>query len=217
MELNGKKIAFLGDSITEGAGVADQQNIYWNRLARMTGAEVYGYGIGGTRIAKQHIPSEPVWDQDFCSRVDTMIPDADVVVVFGGTNDFGHGDAPMGTPADTDETTFCGALNVLYTKLYQRYPNAQLLVITPLHRLSEDEGTWNEQGVRAAGTLKDYVNQIRRAAAYYAIPVLDLYAMSGMQPKIPVLRERYMPDGLHPNDAGHELIANKLAGFLKML
>ena len=35
MELTGKKINFLGGSITEGAGVADPANVFPARLARM--------------------------------------------------------------------------------------------------------------------------------------------------------------------------------------
>ena len=54
------------------------------------------YGIGGTRIARQSKQSaEERWDKDFCSRVATMQDEADAVVVFGGTNDYGHGDTPL--------------------------------------------------------------------------------------------------------------------------
>ena len=35
-----------------------------------------------------------------------MDSDADVVVVFGGTNDFGHGDAKLGTFESRDPYTF---------------------------------------------------------------------------------------------------------------
>ncbi len=217
MELKGKKIAFLGDSITEGAGVADRANIYWNRVATKTGAECYGYGIGGTRIARQKVPTNPRHDSDFGSRVDSMIPDADVIVVFGGTNDFGHGDAPFGSMADRDNDTFYGALHMLYRKLQERYPNAQIVVMTPTHRLSEDNGVWNELGVRRPGKLLDYVNIIREVAAYYSIPVLDLWNVSGIQPAVNAMKDRFMPDGLHPNDAGHEKIADKLIGFLNTL
>jgi len=218
MELKGKKIAFLGDSITEGSGVADKANIFWEILGRQTGAQVFGYGIGGTRIARQHKPSAcERWDRDFISRVDTMIDDADIVVVFGGTNDFGHGDAPFGVMSDRTNDTFCGALHVLYQKLCQRYPNAQIVVMTPTHRSSEDEIGLNEQGVRRAGKLADYVEAIRQVAEVYSIPVLDLFRVSGIQPKIPAQKELFMPDGLHPNDAGHERIAQKLLGFLNTL
>ena len=217
MDLAGKKIAFLGDSITEGCGTSSLEHTFWNVLGQKTGAQVFGYGIGGTRIAPQRVPSDPRADQDFISRVDGMIPDADVVVVFGGTNDFGHGDAPFGTRGDQTSETFCGALHVLFTKLYERYPAAQLVVMTPTHRLCETDSVMNEFGVRRSGNLRAYVQAIRDAAEDFAVPVLDLFRVSGIQPSVPALREAYMPDGLHPNDAGHAKIADKLIGFLQTL
>ena len=47
MELKGKRVIFLGDSITEGAGVTDIANCrYDNRLKKMCGmAEVYNYTL----------------------------------------------------------------------------------------------------------------------------------------------------------------------------
>ena len=90
MKLKGLKINFLGDSITEGHGVENLEDVYWNVLKRECGLEeARGYGIGGTRIARQMLPSEnPAHDLDFLSRVKDMDPDADVVVFFGGTNEF---------------------------------------------------------------------------------------------------------------------------------
>ena len=49
----------------------------------------------------------------------------------------------------------------------------------------------------------------------YSFPVLDLYRESGINPIIPVLRERYMPDGLHPNDAGYEKLSYIVENFLR--
>lgn len=217
MELKDKKIVFLGDSITEGWGVSDPANFYWNGLARKTGAQCFGYGIAGTRIAPQRETScNPMFDRYFASRVEEMIPDADVVVVFGGTNDYGHGDAAFGTMDDRTEETFCGAFHCLLQKLIARYPKAQLVVMTPLHRLNE-ETVYNEFGVRQVASLRNYVDAISEIAAYYAIPVLDLYRVSGLQPAVSSLQEQYMPDGLHPNDAGHERMAQKLQGFLNTL
>ena len=217
MELKGKKINFLGDSITFGSGVADPENIFWNVIARENGAVCRGYGIGGTRIARKRVPSaDPVFDQDFVSRVETMDPDADVVVVFGGTNDFGHGDAPIGRMEDRSEYTFYGAMHLLCQKLLARYPDAKLVFMTPLHRLSEDV-TVNEIGLPLQTNLEGFVNVEKEVARFYGIPVLDTYAMSGMQPKFMPVRERFMPDGLHPNDAGHRKMADLLIGFLRML
>ena len=217
MELAGKKIAFLGDSITEGHGTSDRSRVFWRILGERTGAQVYGYGVGGTRIApQQHVLD---WEQGsyFETRVEEMIPDADIVVVFGGTNDFGHGDAPFGTIMDEDKRTFCGALHSLCRTLIHRYPAAQLVILTPTHRSSEEDGPYNEIGVRLSADLRGYVDAIIEIAGFYSIPVLDLYRVCGIQPRVETLKQRYMPDGLHPNDAGHERIAEKLIGFLKSL
>lgn len=218
MELKDKKIAFLGDSITEGCGTSGVDKVYWSLIGQRTGAQVYGYGIGGTKIAKPRVMGlDAVSDQYFGSRVDSMIPDADIVVVFGGTNDFGWGDAPLGTMEDRREDTFYGAYHLLLQKLIERYPDAQLVVMTPLHRGNEDDGLYNSQGVRRMGTLKCYVEAIRQVAEFYGVVVTDLYATCPIQPRVESLKARYMPDGLHPNDAGHVLIADRLLSTLNML
>ena len=219
MELKNKKILFLGDSITEGVGASCPENAYWQVFGRNTGAIVKGYGISGTRIAPQRTPEREgaeSFAQYFGSRVEGMDPEADVIVVFGGTNDFGHGDAPLGCMADREETSFYGALHCLYRKLLAKYPSAEIVVMTPLHRGGEEDPV-NNWGIRNITNLAGYVQAIREVAEFYAIPVLDLYRLHGVIPEIPVLRETYMPDWLHPSDAGHARIASRLEGFLKTL
>ncbi len=217
MELSGKKINFLGDSITEGCGTSSEAARFSSLIAEKYCAVSRNYGIAGTRIARQRQASaEPNWDKNFIDRVDIMDSDADIIVVFGGTNDFGHGDAPLGNMDSRSEYTFYGALHTLYTKLIEKYPESSIVVLTPIHRTSED----NIRGdgyKEPAGPLKTYVEIIREVAEYYSLPVLDLFKVSGMQPKIPVIKEKYIPDGLHPNDAGHLILADKIGKFLEQL
>ena len=207
MELKGTKINFLGDSITEGAGTSSHDKMFTMLIEREYGAICQNYGIGGTRIARQKTPTEEKWDRDFISRVREMDNDADIVVVFGGTNDFGHGDAPY---------TFYGALHCLYTALIEKYPGVPIVVLTPLHRITEDIPTGDNKPA-PVGTLKEYVNIIREVAEYYSLPVLDLFKESGLQPKIPIIQQKYIPDGLHPNDDGNAILAHKIARFLETL
>ena len=204
---NGKKAVFLGDSITEGCGVENKENIYLEEIKRMLGLrEAKNYGIGGTRIAAQADDEGSA----FSVRYTKMDDDADLVVVFGGTNDFGHGTAPIGSPTDEICTTYCGAWNVLLRGLIEKYPEAVIVMITPLHRDNETEVN------RTTGfTLAEYVSLARAAAEEYSIPVLDLYRVGGIVPMVEANKERFCPDGLHPNDAGHHLIARKLAAFLQ--
>ena len=216
MELKGTKINFLGDSITEGAGTSSHDKMFTMLIEREYGAICQNYGIGGTRIARQKTPTEEKWDRDFISRVPEMDNDADIVVVFGGTNDFGHGDAPLGTMSDRTPYTFYGALHCLYTALTEKYLDVPVVILTPLHRLNEDSPKGDNKP-EPVGTLKEYVNIIREVAEYYSFPVLDLYKESGLQPKVPVIQQKYIPDGLHPNDDGNAILAHKIARFLETL
>ena len=207
MELKGTKINFLGDSITEGAGTSSPDRMFTMLIEREYGAICQNYGIGGTRIARQKTPTEEKFDRDFISRVPEMDNDADIVVVFGGTNDFGHGDAPLGTMNDRTPYTFYGALHCLYTALTEKYPDVPVVILSPK----------GDNKPEPVGTLKEYVNIIREVAEYYSFPVLDLYKESGLQPKVPVIQQKYVPDGLHPNDDGNAILAHKIARFLETL
>ena len=212
MKLKGIKANFLGDSITEGVGVSSVEYAYLNVLKKnFELVEARNYGISGTRIARQHTPTpnRPRMDLDFCQRVDEMDPDAELVVVFGGTNDFGHGDAPMGSFADRTPDTFYGACHYLMTRLIERFPQATIVFMTPLHREFEQRA--------GVPDLSEYVNVIIEVARYYGIPVMDLYANSGLAPSVPIIKQTYVPDGLHPNNAGAARVAERLGAFLTAL
>lgn len=216
MKLNGKTVCFLGDSITEGAGASAKENCYVSLFrAAHPEATVHNFGIGGTRIAPQTAPSEnPRWDKDFISRVAEMPEEADVICVFGGTNDFGHGDARFGHFGDKTPDTFCGALYTLSLALINKYPTARIAFFTPLHRATKPEPRFKGDGY---WSLDDYAAAIRQNAAYFAFPVLDLRTESGIQPCVPVLREKFTTDGLHPNDAGYERLFRMVDRFIENL
>lgn len=217
MELKGKKIVFLGDSITEGWGTSGQDKHFVTLVGKMGECEVKNYGLWGTRFARQITPTSETMDRDFCERVEELDENADVVIVFGGTNDFGHGDAPLGTIEDRSLYTFYGACHHLMTRLHERFSGKTIIILTPLHRCHENDPKGDGNKPYHVAPLKTYVNIIREMAEYYSLPVLDLYAMSGIQPAVSVIREKLCPDGLHPNDAGHVVIAEKILAFLRAI
>ncbi len=218
MELKGKKIIFLGDSITEGCGTSSQERVYHGILKERYGLrEIKNYGEGGTRVARQTEITSLVRDRDFILRARDMDKDADVVVVFGGTNDYGHGQAALGSIDNLDMHTFYGALHTLIRNLINDYVDKQIVFMTPLHRHNEyGQGTWKPDGVEQR-PLCDYVKAVKDVCEYYSVPVLDLYSCGELCGNTPVWYKEYMPDGLHPNDKGHEIIANKLGKFLENL
>lgn len=218
MKLQGATINFLGDSITEGVGATREENRFTDVLLREYRLEkANNYGVSGSRIARQQVITEDPHDRDFCMRLEEMSLDADAVVVFGGTNDYGHGDAPLGVRADRDPQTFYGACHYLMSGLLERYSGKPVVILTPLHRIDEDNPKGDGRKLHNVAPLRAYRDILMEIACDYALPILDLYATSGIAPSVPICRKRLCPDGLHPSDEGHALIAHRIAHFLELL
>ena len=224
MELKGKKIAFLGDSITEGTGVQDRaNNRYDNVLKRECQlAEVYNYGIGGTRLAHQIVPSaKPRYDLCFCGRAYDLNREADIIVVYGGVNDYIHGDAPFGQFGDTTPATFCGGVRFLMEFLKTEYSGRTIVFMTPARFFygGMDGSLPCKRPMKRADAqpILKYIEIIKKTGELLEIPVLDLYANLGIDPVNPCEKEKYTADGLHFNDAGHHMIAKCLREFLEAL
>jgi len=224
MVLQNKIIDFLGDSITEGVGVTNrEENRYDNVLKKLCGLRaVYNYGIGGTRLAHQQVPSEkPRHDLCFCGRAYDLNPDADIIVVYGGVNDYIHGDAPIGQYGDKTPATFYGAVRFLMKLLRTLYADKTIVFLTPA-RLFYSGMSGIEPSIRPnkredALPLLGYTGIIKKTAADFEIPVLDMYEKLGIDPADPKQYEKYTVDGLHFNDLGHHRIAVCLKDFLEGL
>ena len=63
-------------------------------------------------------------------------------------------------------------------------------------------------------TQDAYVQAMLEVCDRYSVPVIDLYAQSGISPFLPEHRELYMPDGLHYSPAGYERLAYRIAAGL---
>ena len=208
------KIDFLGDSITEGYGTSAKENIYVNVLAKILPAEVCSDGIGGTRIAKQkEISEDPIWDLDFIGRVENLDKDADFVVVFGGTNDYGHGDAPIGKMGDKTPWTFYGAMDYIINELLKYFKLEQLIFILPLYRLNEDSPHGDGFNCRVIKEpLSRYREVMSEVLNKYGVRILDVKDKFGKAEN-----NKYLLDGLHPNDEGHKYLAELIAEYIRSI
>ena len=209
------KINFLGDSITQGAGASCVATQYVSLVGEMLGCVARNYGEGGTRIAKQTVPSElAIFDRDFLMRSELMEKDADMVFVFGGTNDYGHGDAELGDIDSMDEYTFCGAVNSLIAKLSAIYGKEKLHFILPLHRYNEDNLYGEGNKKKAGAPLSTYVALLKEMLQKQGIPTLN-FEKEFPIPAVNDGTDGLTVDGLHPNDTGHRLLAEKICEYIR--
>ncbi len=202
---HGKTWATLGDSITNANGY---QPIVQEALGF---SQVFNYGRGGCCMT-----AGGERDEGSTCRVGTgLLEKYDLITIFAGTNDF-RLDKPLGAIGQIgvrhDAYTFIGAYQVLIEHLLTTSPSCRLCLWTPLQR---DKDGFDIYSLNAAGCrLEDYVHAIKQLGQIYALPVLDLYAVSGINK---LTLDIFTSDRLHPNEAGYARIAGIMASFLEAL
>lgn len=223
----GCRVAFLGDSITDSVHVGTER-CYWEFLADFMGLRPLCYGINGNRM------------DGILRQAERLLKDhgqeVDAILIFAGTNDY-NGSVPLGewyrttqrdVPLangktgtrpyrlpDMNPDTFRGRINRLMDFLKTNYPTKQIILLTPLHRGFARFSAQNVQPEEASpnglGLYVDaYVNAVKEAGNVWAVPVIDLNALSGLYPMTDS-HTRYFhradTDRLHPNTAGHRRMA----------
>jgi len=218
-----KKIVCLGDSITEGVNANGWQwHRYIDQWAKNNGIEttVVNLGIGGTSVCTSSYVTDTL--KPFVNRLETIPIDADIVTIFGGTNDWGN-NATLGTIDDTGTSTFYGAYKHILEWLAINRPNAKTITMTPLKRYYRGSGTsWvNAQTTpnNKGNLLQDYVRAVKDVSDLYAVTCVDLHNDSGLNPVLEIVRTKFMGDGLHPTAEGNKrmypIILDKMRPLLE--
>lgn len=214
---SGKKWSVIGDSITAGFDSVTNTNdcvAYHQVIANKIGCTVNNYGIGGTGY---RCPSSVGGTDMFYNRLSAIDSTSDLITVFGGTNDWnGNNGVPMvlGVMGDTSPSaSFYGAVDNVLSTLVTNFPTKTIAVFTPLER----SNAWYNLGGSNGVTLQQVTDAVIAVANKYNIPVLDLYRNSNMYAWNATFRSAMMPDGLHPNNTGHQALADKILAFLNML
>lgn len=208
----GKRVGFLGDSIT-------QQGEYVDWYAKLTGCTALNYGISATHMARKNSSDTNAFER----RYSTIPKTLDMLIVFGGTNDFGHTDtAEFGEFSDGQKAgryTFYAGLHRLFGGLRDRFPKIPVVIMLPIHHgteidqkeyvINSDKTITEGKNATTGKTFREYVNAIREVAAYYSLIVLDAYSYSGLTPmtEIGSSNRVFFKDGLHLNMAGGERLA----------
>ena len=213
---SGRSAVFVGDSITAGTGTT---KTYYQFLEETLGfGSVTAMGVAGSCVSAASDYGQS--NQPLINRYQS-IPSADLIVVFMGTNDYGH-ETPLGSVEDTQDGTFYGALNTIIPALVAKHTSSKIVFVTPLHRygfgtskILGTQFTYDHIPNGVGATLGDYVDALKTVCANNGVSVIDLHTEYTLDPADADVRTNYMPDGLHPNAAGHEVIAGIMESHIR--
>lgn len=202
-----RKIIAAGDSITygskqAGSGYADMTDgvSYMTMACECLGYELDNYSISSSTLGLKSDGSNP--HEAFIERYMDMDDNADLVYIAMGTNDWFY-QYDLGAMSDRVKTTFYGALHLLCQGLKDKYPSIPIIFATPIKRYIIRSGSPAGHLNLKSQELNLWRNAIKEVCEYHSIPVVDMYAESYLNSWEESERDKYIPDGTHPNGAGH--------------
>ena len=195
----GKRVGYLGDSITDPNCYGDKIKKYWDFLQEWLGITPYVYGISGRQWNDVPCQAEKL-KQEHGGEVDAIL-------ILMGTIDFNDG-VPIGewfteteeqvmaargltkkletrkkrTPI-MDGNTYKGRINIGINRLKQLFPDKQIVLLTPLHRSLADLGEKNVQPDenyqnRCVEYVAAYEQAVKEAGNVWGVPVIDFNAVT---------------------------------------
>lgn len=207
------KITCLGDSITAASNLDTIENYqsmsYPSQLGEILGAEeVVNLGIGGSSIGRY-------WENAFVDRYQEIPEDTDVILVMGGTNDgFCASEKELGSLEKREKDTFTGDLDELLFGLQKDYPDAQIVLITPLPNVLHDLLRKSRDYLLPQSA---FVRVMKQLGEEHGIPVIDLYNSNFLDTHDAAVIHALMPDGVHGNETGYRMLAQHIAAHLILI
>lgn len=204
------KIACLGDSITQAANLENmedyQQYSYPTKLAEVLGAkEVVNLGIGGSSLGRY-------WQDAFVERYMEIPEDTDLILVMGGTNDgFCLHKENVGNFEERSPHTLIGDLDELMRGLKENYPDTEVIFLTPLPNVLHDILRKERPELMSQRVIVDSMIAL---AKEYELDVIDLYDSNLLDSHDAAVISNYMPDGVHCNPDGYQILAEHIAADL---
>ncbi len=214
-----EKVLVLGDSIS-----ADYYGNYPKWVTMLISEKFFpgstvNNSVHATGFVAEYTGEGEV-DNNFLHRIQAVEgkEDFDLVVVFGGINDFIQS-IPMGESGGDAGTEFVPAVDSFFNYLVNSFTGARIVVLSPLR-------TYNVYPNAQGHYQEEYADYIRTAAKKYCLPVLNLTEESGFCPFVEAFKNQWtlMPegydvtDGVHPTEGWqHRFLAPRIRNFLEQL
>lgn len=206
------KAVIYGDSIsTKNHGKGGYEALIKEKLKI---SEIINLAVGSSGISR----TTPNSLAGLLENEANIHKDADLIIIWHGTNDWYWG-APLGELESNNDSTFYGALKSAVNKLRKLCPKAVIVFLTPIFRCEtpdkcavKKEGYVNKNSVKL--TLKDYYDALINASVVWGFSVIDMRRLTNFHY---YNAERYFEDYVHPNEAGYKVIADVIASNIDLV
>ena len=223
-KLAGKKISFMGDSISNFGDTSAEYNTttkytfddtWIGQFLQLTGGTKGKIdAISGTTMQAITLDGGAIYNTTL-GRVELLPEDSDYIFVFMGANDQkndGHRGhklgtvRPKGTLGNFDNSNpnfleFTGAYQLYLEKILKRHAKAEVVLMTPLKAF----GAGTEIDLNK--TSDQYAERVIELAKFYGVKWIDTREAGFTNYN----HQLFFSDGLHPNKAGHRKLARLVA------
>ena len=216
IDFSGVKISVMGDSITEGNTLPEDEKEEYNwpaQLASILGCEVENFGIGGSTV------SNVVDNYPMCERWNEIPTDSDIIIVMGGSNDMLFENKWQYGELEYDkrmtEGTFCGDLDRMLGAMKWTYQDnnedgyTELIYINPPSCILQD-GVYNVDPGNMVHQ-SEFAEAINTIAPAYNFSVIDLYNNNFLNSHDADINALYINDGIHGNKEAYRILAEHIA------
>lgn len=214
-KFEGKTVHLFGDGIIFGLGSSDIPN---KSIPALLGSK---YGMRVINNALGDATAGAYDDESLAERslvtqiaLDPM-DDADYAIIMIGTHDWDSAKSDIGKDTSETDIHFKGALNIAIQHILAKNARTKILLVTPIFRsrIKIGDGKNSDEFARNDLYLKDFADAIKDIAEIYHLPCADLFNTSGINK---YCSAGYLKDGLYLNDAGQELVADKIMDAMNL-
>ena len=208
--LDGKSIAFIGDSISYGT---NWQGGYCKLIGEQYNMNVTNVSKGGATLADNvHWSADSDGYRPYITdMLDNLDGDYEYIIAEGGLNDFwGHselGEITDGFNDNFDENTMTGGMEKMFFEIKNDFPKSKVGFV-----ITHDPFTYD-----AEDNFEPYYERIKEVCDKWDVSYLDLYAQNNSNTGVNVrdddMRKLYFGseskpdgDGTHPNELGYQTI-----------
>lgn len=214
----GTKTVFNGAMGGTGMARSDEKRFPDERWDAFSMAELSKAIVSGDfSVQRQIVIEEPA--TEYFGDVTEELAKIDLsktrILMLGfGMNDYQNG-TPLEDPKDpVNEYTYAGALRSVLRSLKKEYPKLRIVLLTPTYSWYPDKEGNCETLDWGGGLLEDYVSALLKIGAELDVETIDLYHDLYETDSFENW-SKYVRDGVHPNENGMELIADKIKTYLE--